>query len=84
MRLGLPLIIARLLADCPSVQAAAKAGVRTTISARVIRADGTVVDYGTVSRTITTWERLMRGILPGAVIIRYVDRNGREIERATY
>ena len=84
MKLGLPPILARLLADCPSVQAAAKAGVRTTISAKVIRADGSVVDYGVVSRTTTSWERLLRGFLPGSVIIRYVDRNGREIERATY
>mgnify|MGYP001619034001 CR=1 FL=1 len=81
-----PLIsfLASLLADSPSMRAAMKAGQETRISAKIIRANGTVEDLGVVSRVKKPVKDLLRAILkPGKVVVRFVYR-GKEIERSTY
>lgn len=76
-------LLARLLAESPSIRAAMKAGRRTAISCRVYRADqDRWYDLGTVGQTNRIWDVL--GRLAHAKIVLRFRYKGKEIERSTY
>lgn len=79
----LAFLLAQLLSDSPSFRAAMRAGQQTTITAKIIRADGTVEDLGVVSRVKRPIKDLLRRILPGRIIVKFM-YGGKEIERSTY
>lgn len=73
-------LIASLLRQSPSITAAMKAGKKTRISARLIRADGTVLDLGPVSSNESSFRGLLKRMLVSCHEIRVRYRvNGREI-----
>jgi hypothetical protein len=79
----IPAIVAELLAQTPSVQAAMKAGRKTSIHTRIIRANGRIEEgpSSTIERSWAEWFRWMQG---KRIIFRFVTREGKEIERVNY
>ena len=77
-------LVARLLAESPSIRAAMKAGRRTAISCRVYRADRDEwQDLGTLGQDHGTWANLLAGLARAKVVVRFRYK-GKEIERSTY
>ncbi len=75
-------LIAKLLADNPSIKAAMKAGRKTTLSARYYDAKlDRWTDLGPVSSTESSWASFLSQI--PAVVLRF-KVNGREVERSTF
>lgn len=85
--------LAQVLAETPSLQAAAKVGKAITINAVVTRADGRVEDLGQVAGNFGTFESIIRAVFGHVgrvkpwqvpkIVIRFVYK-GQEIEKANY
>lgn len=79
--MAIPGIVAQLLMETPSMQAAMSAGKHCTIAVKVTRADGRVEDYGVVSSHSSTWRQYLRTLTARSKgVIRFV-HEGKEIER---
>lgn len=83
----------RVLAETPTIMAAAETTKAITISAVVTRADGTVEDLGKIAYKVGTWESIITAVFGHAgrvkpwnvpkIVVRFVYK-GREIERSNY
>ena len=76
-------LFAKLLADSPGMQAALKAGKKTTISARVWRAkEQKWVDLGVISRNEESWGAFFKrlGRIPKDIRVRFTV-DGKEFEK---
>lgn len=75
-------ILARLLGDSPSLEAAFKAGKDVTVSARVWRAKtGRWEDLGVIASSRETWRQWLTAVLRGRASVR-VRVDGKDVERS--
>lgn len=77
-------LLARLLAESPSIRAAMKAGRRTAISCRVYRAaQNEWQELGTVGSNEGVWADMLARLAHAKIVVRFRYK-GKEIERSTY